>query len=77
MLAALESGDVPDIYAGSVTRDLAEILVEDFEGTHGWEIDPIDEMEAEGESGAEALVNLFGGHFDEQGNYVPPAGANC
>ena len=75
VLAALESGEVSDVHAGTVHRDLAEIFVEDFEDTHGWELDPIDEME--GESAAEAFLNTFGGRFDEQGHYVPKAGADC
>lgn len=33
VLAALESGEVPDVYAGAVHRDLAEIVVEDFDDT--------------------------------------------
>ena len=77
VLAALESGEVPDVHAGAVHRDLAEIVVDDFEDTHGWEIDPIDEMESAGESAVDALVNLYGGYIDEQGNYVQHAGANC
>jgi len=77
VLAALESGEVSDVHAGAVHRDLAEIFVEDFEDTHGWELDPIDEMEAESESAAEAFVNKFGGCFDSHGNYVPHRGADC
>ena len=77
VLAALESGEVSAAYSGAIRRDLAEIVVEDFEDTHGWELDPIDEMEGESESAAEALVNLYGGYFDGHGNYIPQAGADC
>jgi len=77
VLAALDSGEVSDVYAGAVQRDLAEIVVEDFEDKHGWELDPIDEMECHCESAAEAFVNLYGGYFDGQGNYIPQAGADC
>lgn len=77
VLAALESGEVSDVCAGAVQRDLAEILVEDFEDEHGWELDPIDEMESDCESAADAFIDVFGGRFDEQGNYIPKAGANC
>ena len=77
VLAALESGEVCDVHAGAIHRDLAEILVEDFEDEHGWELDPIDEMEDESELSAEAFIDTFGGRFDEQGNYIPQAGANC
>lgn len=73
VLAALETGELPDVCAGSVHRDLAPIFVEDFEKTLGWELDPIEEMKTEDESAAEA----FGGRFDGQGNYIPEAGANC
>jgi hypothetical protein len=75
VLAALEGGEVSDIHSGAVHRDLAEIVVEDFEDSHGWELDPIDEMD--GESAADAFIDAFGGRFDEQGNYIPKAGANC
>jgi hypothetical protein len=75
VLATLESGEVSDVHAGAVHRDLAGLLVEDFEDTHGWELDPIDEMESE--SAADAFIDVFGGRFDEQGNYIPKAGANC
>jgi len=27
--------------------------------------------------GPHAFVDVFGGRFDEQGNYIPKAGANC
>jgi len=77
VLAALESGDVPDVYAESVHRDLAGIVSEDFDEKYGWELDPIDEMECECESAPDAFIDVFGGRFDEQGNYIPKAGANC
>jgi hypothetical protein len=34
-------------------------------------------MEPDHESAAEALVNIIGGRFDEQDNYIPLAGADC
>lgn len=76
VLAALESGAMANVYS-AIRRDLAKIVIEDFENTHGRELDAIDEIEGRSESAAEALVNIFGGRFDEQGNYIPQVGANC